>query len=330
MLIPAALYALVNARGAGSAGWGIPMATDIAFALGVLALLGRGIPPGLRVFLAALAIVDDIGAVLVIALFYAGGISVGPLVAAGVLLGLAIFANRAGVRSPWAYGVIGLALWGAVFASGVHATVAGVLLAMTSPARTRIDERSFLDRAREALAGFEQSRDEGRPMLTNRAHQNALYHLQHLTDAAQSPLARLEHGLHGVVAFVIMPLFALANAGVSLGGVGTELARNPVVLGIVLGLVIGKPLGISLISWLAVRMGFAQLPDGVTWKGLHGVAALAGIGFTMSLFISGLAFRNAELLQAAKLGILGASLVAGMVGWLLLRGLRADETRVQE
>ncbi len=329
MLVPAALYALINARGPGAAGWGIPMATDIAFALGVLALFGRGIPPGLRVFLAALAIVDDIGAVLVIALFYAGGIVVGPLVAAGALLCLAVIANRVGVRSPWAYAVIGLALWGAVFASGVHATVAGVLLAMAIPARTRIDERSFLSGAREALAGFEQSCAEGRTILTNQDHQYALHHLQHLTDQAQAPLARLEQGLHGVVAFIIMPLFALANAGVSLGGVGAELARHPVVLGVAAGLVIGKPLGISLLSWLAVRLGLAQLPEGVTWRGLYGVAALAGIGFTMSLFIAGLAFRDAGLLQAAKLGILGASLVAGLAGWILLHGMRTGPAAVE-
>jgi Na+:H+ antiporter, NhaA family len=305
------------------------MATDIAFALGVLALLGDRVPGALKVFLAALAIVDDIGAVLVIALFYSGGVAWGPLVAAAMLLLFAVGANAAGVRRPWAYAAIGLALWGAVLASGVHATVAGVLLALAIPARTRIDEVEFLHRLRRATTEFEAAHDPDATVLSNKEHQAALHEITELTDQAQAPLVRLEHGLHGIVAFAIMPLFALANAGVSLGAAGAASAAgdrglagnltSPVTLGIVLGLVIGKPLGITLASWLAVRTGLAALPEGVTWRALHGVSWLGGIGFTMSLFIAGLAFSAApELLTAAKLGILGASLVAGVAGGLLL------------
>lgn len=319
MVVPALLYLSVNGRGAGSSGWGIPMATDIAFALGVLALLGSRVPSSLRVFLAALAIADDLGAVLVIALFYASTVSWAAMAAAALLLALSIAANASGVRAAWAYALIGMALWVAVLLSGVHASVAGVLLALTIPSRTRIDEAAFLLRARAALDDFHDARDPERTTLSNRAHQAALRRLETLTEQAQAPLARLEHGLHGVVTFGIMPLFALANAGVSLSGGGAMFAR-PVALGVILGLLLGKPLGILLGSWAAVRAGLATLPAGVSWRTLHGVAWLGGIGFTMSLFIAGLAFgAQPALLTAAKLGILLASVLAGLVGWTLLR-----------
>jgi NhaA family Na+:H+ antiporter len=322
MLVPALLFSIVNAGGDGARGWGIPMATDIAFALGVLAILGSRIPSSLRVFLSALAIADDLGAVLVIALFYTASVSWGALSAAGALLALSIGANAAGVRTPWAYAIIGLALWVAVLSSGVHATVAGVLLALTIPSRTRIDEAAFLHGARAALRDFEAACNPALTLLSSRAHQSELRRLERLTEQAQSPLARLEHALHGVVTFGVMPLFALANAGVSLHGGGNLLA-TPVALGVLLGLVLGKPIGITLASWLAVRVNVAALPSGVSWRMLHGAAWLGGIGFTMSLFIAGLAFGGREdLLTAAKLGILLASVLAGVVGWLLLRMAR--------
>ncbi|HYH45412.1 MAG TPA: Na+/H+ antiporter NhaA [Thermoanaerobaculia bacterium] len=318
--VPAALYAAVNAGGPGAAGWGIPMATDIAFALGVLALLGDRVPAGLKVFLAALAIVDDIGAVLVIALFYTGGVEWGALALAGGLLLLAVGANAAGIRRPWAYAVIGVALWGAVAASGVHATVAGVLLAMAIPSRTRIDEDQFLRRTRRSVEAFESGCGPGTTVLTNQVQQEALLRLETLCEQAQAPLLTVERKLHGLVAFGIMPLFALANAGVRLTvGEAASLA-HPVTLGVVLGLVIGKPLGILLFSWAAVRLGVAALPQGVTWGLVHGVAWLGGIGFTMSIFVAGLAFADAPaLLATAKVGILGATFVAGVSGWVLLR-----------
>jgi Na+:H+ antiporter, NhaA family len=325
MILPALLYASLNAGTAGEPGWGVPMATDIAFALGVLALLGDRVPVGIRIFLAALAIVDDLGAVLVIAIFYSGGIAWGPLSFAGALVLLAIAANVAGIRRPWVYGAIGLVLWGAVISSGIHGTIAGVLLAMTIPARTRIDESSFLSRARRALSRFEIAHEPGASPLKDPEHQAAVQQLERLAEQLQPPLLRLEHALHGVVAFGIMPLFALANAGVPLGlaqlggGDGT-----PVALGIALGLLVGKPVGITLLAWIAVRLGLASLPQAVTWRAIGGAGILGGIGFTMALFIAGLAFSRApELLVAAKLGILGASLLAGLAGWLILhRGSR--------
>jgi Na+:H+ antiporter, NhaA family len=321
MIVPAALYASLNAGRTGAAGWGVPMATDIAFALGVLALLGNRVPAGVRVFVAALAIADDIGAVLVIALFYSAGIGWGWLGLAGALVGLAIGANCAGVRHPWAYGAIGLLLWAAVLSSGVHATIAGVLLAMTIPARTRIDEAGFLSGARRALARFETAYDPGATALKDPEHQAAVHELESLAERLQPPLLRLEHGLHGIVAFGIMPLFALANAGVPLALAAIEAGDGSrVAFGAALGLLLGKPVGITLFAWAAVRTGTASLPHGVSWGTIGGAGVLGGIGFTMALFIAGLAFgAEPELLISAKLGIMGASLAAGLVGWLLLR-----------
>ncbi len=272
MLVPAAIYAAFNATGAGARGWGIPMATDIAFALGVLALLGNRVPLGLRVFLAALAIVDDIGAVLVIAVFYTARMSVAALwLAVGVLVALVV-CNRVDIRRLMPYALLGVLLWLAILHSGIHATVAGVLLAATIPFGTR----------------------EG--------------------EAGQSPLLRLEHGLNKPVAFVIMPLFAFATPGVNLTRELFAALSWPVVLGVGFGLVVGKVIGIGLASWSAVRMGVAALPNQTTWRSLFAVSWLGGIGFTMSLFIATLAFGSGPLLDSAKVGILGGSLVAGIVG----------------
>ena len=329
MLAPAALYAALNAGGPGAPGWGIPMATDIAFAIGVLALAGERVPVGLKVFLVALAIADDIGAILVIALFYSHGLDGGAVGAALALLLLAVAANRAGVRAAWAYGLIGVMLWAAVLQSGVHATVAGVLLAFIIPAHTLVDERKFLGEGRRALDDFDRALpdaplDLAQQVLTNEASQEALHRLERLTEAAQPPLHRLEHGLHGLVSFGIMPLFALANAGVRLEGGVADTISSPVTLGVLLGLVLGKPLGITLVAWLAVRLGLAERPEGAPWSALHAVSWLGGIGFTMSLFIAGLAFGTPEaapLLTGAKLGILLASTLAGVSGYILCRKL---------
>jgi Na+:H+ antiporter, NhaA family len=318
MLVPALLYVAVNGSGPGARGWGIPMATDIAFALGVLALLGPRIPLALKVFLTALAIVDDIGAVLVIALFYTADLSVIALMWGGVVLVLLLACNGVGVRHPAPYTLLGIGLWLALVQSGVHATVAGVLLAFSIPARTRIDANEFLVRSRRALNRFAAAGVAGANVLTSKTHQDALLALETAAEAAQAPLQKLEDKLHGSVAFGIMPLFALANAGVPLSG-GAQALGNPVGLGIILGLVIGKPLGITFFAWLATKVGIAERLTDTSWWMLHGAGWLGGIGFTMSLFIAGLAFESAALLTQAKLGILTASLCAGAVGWLLLR-----------
>ena len=320
MIVPALAYVALNAGGPGAAGWGIPMATDIAFALGVVALLGPRVPLALKVFLAALAIVDDIGAVLVIAFFYTATLSWSALAIGGVLLVALVICNIAGVRHLAAYALLGVGLWLAFLASGVHATIAGVLLAMTIPARTRINEDEFLVRGRAILDDFERSCSPATTVLTNAGQQHAIHELEVACDEAQAPLLRMEHGLHGIVAFGIMPVFALANAGVELGGDLLAALASPVTTGTMLGLVLGKPIGITLFAWLATRVGVAALPSGTTWRALVGVSCLGGIGFTMSIFIASLAFpESAALLDSAKLGILAASLTAGLAGWALLR-----------
>ena len=325
MVVPARLYAAFNAGTPAARGWGVPMATDIAFALGVLAFLGKRVPIGLKVFLAALAIADDIGAVLVIALFYSSGVSIGALGVSAALLLVALLANAAGVRRPWAYGLIGIALWGAVSASGIHATVAGVLLAMTIPVRTRVNEESFIAAARDSLGDFEAAArltadDPAMRALTNTAHHHALERLEELADDALPPLIRMEHALHRLVSFGIMPLFALSNSGVALSfGVATTIVTSPVAWGVMLGLVVGKTVGIFGASWLAVRMGIASLPGNVTWPMIAGAGMLGGIGFTMALFIAALAFPTGAELDIAKLAIFVASSVAGVAGFIYLR-----------
>jgi NhaA family Na+:H+ antiporter len=289
MIVPAGLYALLNHGGPGVAGWGIPMATDIAFALGVLALLGDRVPTSLKVFLAALAIADDIGAVLVIAFFYTEQISWISLGVAGLFFVALIAANRAGARQPLIYAVLGIGLWLAFLQSGIHATVAGVLLALTIPARQRIDSRASLVRS-------------------------------------ESPMLRFEHALMPWNKHIIMPVFALANAGVILGAGAARSLADPISLGVLCGLVLGKPIGIVLFSWLATRSRTAAMLDGVSWRQVVGVGMLAGIGFTMSLFIANLAFGDTPALETAKVGILAASITSAVAGVIVLVKERATST----
>ena len=319
MLVPAAIYVAFNGGTPGAVGWGIPMATDIAFALGILTLVGRRAPLALKVFLAALAIADDLGAVLVIAIFYTADLAWTSLAAAGGVFLLLIAANRAGIREPLVYALLGIGLWFAFFHSGVHATLAGVVLALTIPFAARLNTTTFLRRSRRLLDHFEAAGESGQSVATNQERQEVLQALETTCEQVQTPLQRLEHALLPWVTYAIMPIFALANAGVALGNDFTTALVHPVSLGIIGGLVVGKQVGITLFAWLAVRTGLAVLPDGVTWRHIYGVGWLAGIGFTMSLFISNLAFAGSPLLDLAKTGILAASLVAGLIGWTILR-----------
>lgn len=317
MVAPALIYASMTFGTASISGWGIPMATDIAFALGVLALLGDRVNVGLKIFLTALAIIDDLGAVLVIAIFYTDTIAWSSLAIGGGALVLLAIANLAGVRKTLVYGLVGIVVWVAFLKSGVHATIAGVLLAMTIPSRTRIHTADFLVRGRALLDVLEKCLDTEED--ADAIRHGAVEELEVTCEQAQTPLHRLEHGLHVWVAFLIMPVFALANAGVSLaGGIGSVLFDR-VTIGVFLGLVFGKQIGVMLASWITVRLNLASLPTGTTWRQLYGVSWLAAIGFTMSLFIASLAFDDATSLAAAKVGVLGASLVAGIVGFALLR-----------
>ncbi len=325
MLAPAGIYAAFNAGTPYSAGWGVPMATDIAFALGVLALLGKRAPLSLKIFLSALAIVDDLGAVLVIAIFYTAQISFSYLGVGLGLLGVSWLANRLGIRRTAVYVVLGLGVWVMFLKSGVHATVAGVLLALTIPVHTRVDVPLFLEKGRAMLAliGGHGSNKNGRPSSSQR---EAIQGLEVLCEGSESPLQRMERALHGWVAFGIMPIFALANAGVALGGGGMgPMGENTILIGVALGLVVGKQVGVFGFAWLAVRMGLAVMPAGLTWQHIYGAACLAGIGFTMALFIANLAFSDAAMLNSAKLGILGASFVSGLLGWGLLARLKPVE-----
>jgi NhaA family Na+:H+ antiporter len=325
-VLPAMIYVVITFGTEGVSGWGIPMATDIAFALGVLALLGERAPLGLKVFMTALAIVDDILAVMVIALFYTSDVSWGALAIGAAFLIALVAANLAGVGKPLPYALLGLGLWLCFLKSGVHATIAGVLMAMTIPASSFIDTGMFLKRSRELLDRFEQAGERGDAVLCNEERQGALHALNSANEDVEPPLQELEHALHPWVVFAIMPLFALANAGVVLGGDFASTLLNPVSLGIVAGLLLGKQFGITLFAWLAVKSGISELPGGVSWLHIYGASWLAGIGFTMSLFISDLAFADSPLLDVAKLGILTASLIAGVAGWSIIRRTSAPRT----
>ncbi|HEV8053989.1 MAG TPA: Na+/H+ antiporter NhaA [Candidatus Limnocylindrales bacterium] len=284
-------------------------------------MLGARAPLGLRIFLTALAIVDDLLAVLVIALFYTGDLSVTPLIAAGVVLGLLVAANLIGVRRPLVYGALGVILWLAVFESGIHATVAGVLLAVTIPAKTRLDSDAYVDHARRLIDDF-QGRTVGGEDASTEEHHAALWELEDATESAQAPMLRIEQALHPWVAFLIVPLFALANAGVRLESDIVSTLADPIAIAVIVGLVLGKQLGITLGAAAVVRLGFATLPDGVTWRHIYGAAWLGGIGFTMSLFIGTLAYGDGSAeLVLAKVGILVASAVAGVGSFLSCAGL---------
>jgi len=316
MIAPALLYTVFNAGGEGARGWGIPMATDIAFALGVLALLGRRVPFSLKVFVLALAIVDDLGAIGVIALFYTESIAWDAAAWAIVLFVVIFVANRIGLRSVDVYVALGIIFWVAVLKSGVHATIAGVALAALTPARPYFDPDRFETNARGLLArltGAQRSEDAAS------SRQETLVEFERLSRESASPLDRLESILHPWVSYLIVPLFALANAGIPLSGEAIRDAlQSDVTLGVAAGLVVGKPLGIVLMVWLACRLGWAELPENVNMGHIFGAALLAGIGFTVSLFIAGLAFDDATLVANAKLGILGASLLAGVAGFVYL------------
>jgi NhaA family Na+:H+ antiporter len=307
MAVPAAIYALIVGGGEGSSGWGIPMATDIAFAVGVLGLLGRRIPAPARLFLLTLAVVDDIGAIVVIALFYTADLDLEWLAVAIALLLVMVVMRRLRIWALPAYVVVGALVWLATLESGVHATLAGVTIGLLTPARPLLEERVAREYAREAIADRELDADE-------------VARLQFLLSESVPMVDRLQTRLHPFSAYVVLPVFALANAGVVLdGGVLREAVGSTIALGITLGLVVGKPLGIVLASLLAVRLGLGRLPDGTGWRMLTGLGAVGGIGFTVSLFIAGLSFPGEELLTSeAKIGILAGSLLSAVVGVTLL------------
>ncbi|HEU4356248.1 MAG TPA: Na+/H+ antiporter NhaA [Actinomycetota bacterium] len=317
MVVPALLFLAIVAGGEGSEGWGIPMATDIAFALGVLTLVARLAPPSLKPFLLTLAIVDDIGAILVIAVFYSDGMSAQALVVAVAGCVAIVLLQRIHVRAAVVYVFLGVAVWIATFESGVHPTIAGVALGLLTPAVPFQRSRTV---SQEAHRIADETVDDPSPPDVDAGY---WLYLAGLSREAVSPLARVESILHPWVSFVIVPLFALANAGVDLSGAAlSDAVSSRIALGIVVGLVVGKPLGVTLATALAVRSGIGRLPAGARWPDVVGVGAVAGIGFTISLLITDLAFEGSSLLEPAKAAILAASVLAGLVGALVLSGGR--------
>jgi NhaA family Na+:H+ antiporter len=321
MAVPALLYWAWNPEGIAAAGWGIPMATDIAFAVGALSLLGKRIHPTLVTFLIALAIVDDLGAVLVIALFYTEHLNLTALILAGALTLLLISFNLGGIRRVLPYMLVGTLLWGAMMSSGVHATLAGVILAFTIPIRPKYDPRHFVKEVRELTGQMEKSLHWHLDITHNEKLRSQVMALENGVKLVQAPAQRLEQTLHLPVAFFIIPLFALANAAipVDLASI-SHTVMHPVTAGVVSGLVIGKWLGVAGASWLVIKAGIAAMPVGLTMRHIHGIGLLAGIGFTMSIFVAELAFTNEpDMLLMAKTGILMASVISGFCGYCWLR-----------
>jgi len=321
MIVPALIYFACNSSGPARAGWGIPTATDIAFALGCLSLARRRVPSSVFVFLTALAIFDDLGAILVIALFYGGKIDALFIVIALLLSGLLLVLGRARVQAVWPYAIVGLLLWAAVLNSGIHSTIAGVIIGLSLPTRPRRSPDDVLDDLDVAITSLR--RDYERRGV---APDGAIAAIERHLESVQAPVDRTMHGLHGVVAFGIVPLFALANAGVSLNmtsGMGSN-----VTMGVLVGLVVGKPVGIFSATWIATRLGLASRPTNATWTHVLAASLLAGIGFTMSLFIANLGLGQIPVLEdQAKLGVLGASVVSALLGLGLLV-LKSPATQV--
>ncbi|GBC59776.1 Na+/H+ antiporter NhaA [Desulfonema ishimotonii] len=334
MVVPAAIYLAFTWGTPAARGWGVPMATDIAFSLGAIALFGKRLPTGLRVFLAAFAIADDLGAVLVIAIFYTQDISWYYIIAGGhMILGLGL-ANFLGIRWLPVYLVLGFGTWVAAMGSGVHPTIAGVIVALLIPAQGKYNTRRFVNRVRSIVNNFDcsaaQPCDHKHAILLNPDQLNAVHSLELACHNAETPLQRLEHALHPWVAYAILPLFAFANAGLTFHGMTVSgAAAHPVTLGIVLGLFIGKPVGVTAFSFAAVRSGLAALPEGVRWPHILGAAMLGGIGFTMSLFISGLAFTTDDMLNYSKLGTLAGSVVSIIAGIAFLSVYNARQKKTQ-
>lgn len=322
MIVPALIYTFFNAGTPAISGWGIPMATDIAFAVGVLTLMSRKVPLALKIFLLALAIVDDLGAVLVIALFYTTEISSNALAIAAIGIFLTLFVKYAGIRKFLIYWVLGAIVWFAVLKSGVHATVAGVILGLMTPVAPFYNLKKVPEFFKDLVAtinhGISSSNSEAGQLNHEAVH--ALEQMEEVVAESRSPLDRLIHTLHPWVSFFIMPIFALFNAGVHISGDFTiqSFLSQPIALGVILGLFIGKPIGVLLFSWLAIKLNLAQLPTGVTWLHMIAVGCLAGIGFTMALFIGHLALKVPEVEIYSKLGILTASVLSAVVGMTLL------------
>lgn len=328
MVMPALIYIAINPQGHTFNGWGIPMATDIAFALGALALLGNRVPKNLLIFLVALAIVDDLGAVVVIALFYTETINTQALVAAAVVLLLLVTLNLGGIRRPLPYVLLGIVLWIAMLKSGVHATLAGIFLAFTIPMRPKYDPDRFLSHVNGMIEQIKQVYQREKNIIKNDELRSRVRALEEGVHSVQAPAQVIEHKMHIPSAYFVIPIFALANAGIPIDWSSFgSIATHPVSVGIAAGLVVGKLIGIAGFSWVAVKLGLTSLPQDLNFRHIVGVALMGGIGFTMSIFIAELGFaRHAEDLLMAKTGILFASMLAGVSGfvWLYVTSKKSE------
>ncbi|MBC2715785.1 MAG: Na+/H+ antiporter NhaA [Desulfobacteraceae bacterium] len=320
MLVPGIIFALINFNTPSAGGWAIPMATDIAFAMGAIAIFGKKLPMGLRVFLAAFAIADDLGAVFIIALFYTKEIVFSNIVICGILVLMLALANFLWIRWTIVYAVLGLLIWIAVLGSGLHPTIAGIIVSMFIPAQGKYDTDLFVQKARQRLDAFECAESScGFSILLNEDHLNAVQRLELDCHNVETPLQRMLHALHPWVAFLILPVFALGNAGLSFHDVNfSEAMTHPLTLGIILGLFLGKPIGITLFSYLAVKTRIAVLPQGIHWQHIIGASMFGGIGFTMSLFVSGLSFTDPGLINYSKFAILAGSVISAAAGIIFL------------
>jgi Na+:H+ antiporter, NhaA family len=320
MLAPGLIYAFFNHGAPSSNGWGIPMATDIAFALGAVAVFGNNLPPGLRVFLAAFAIADDLGVVLVIALFYTSSLAVSNLVVCGILLLLLGIANFLWIRSTLIYAVLGISIWFSILESGIHPTVAGILVSMFIPAHGKYETEKFIQNVKNRLEQFQCDEQTcGFSILLNKNHLDAVQGIEIDCHNVETPLQRMEHALHPWVAFLILPLFALGNAGLTFNEINfSTVLYQPVSLGIILGLFVGKPVGILLFSYLAVKTKIASFPEGLQWPHIVGASLFGGIGFTMSIFVSKLSFTDPHLMNYATFSILAASILSATAGIVFL------------
>lgn len=315
MVIPATLYLAFNQDTSSENGWGTPMATDIAFALGILSLLGKRVPVALKVFLTALAIVDDLGAIIVLAIFYpTHAINVELLIYSGIVFSALLLFNRLNFSKPALYIIPGLLLWFLILGSGIHATIAGVLIAITIPGRSNINEVRFIVGSRYLINKFASASNHKLKVLSNHEQQQAIHSLHEKLDKVHPLMLKIEHALHPWVTFLIMPVFALANAGVILDPSIFTKSIAPIVPGIFFGLLIGKPLGIFLASWIAVKLKIAVLPGDMTWGHVFSVGIIAGIGFTMSIFIDNIAFTDQKLINLGKMTIIATSFLAAIIG----------------
>ncbi|MCK4853107.1 MAG: Na+/H+ antiporter NhaA [Bacteroidales bacterium] len=329
MVIPATMFAVLHGDNPGSEGWGIPMATDIAFSLGILSLLGKRVPLSLKVFLAAFAIVDDMGAVVVIAAFYSESVGWDNLLIAMVLFIMLYLSIRSGMRNPGVFLVVSIFIWYYVLKSGLHPTIAGVALAFIMPAKRSIKLGVFNRVMKSNLKPFENP-DNDEKILLNKEQLEALDNLEVYFGKVHSPLQSVEHRMHGFTSYFVMPVFALANAGVLLSAPAGGSVIGPLSYNIALALIVGKVLGIMIFAWIGVKLKITALPPGTKWMHLIGLGFLGGIGFTMSMFISSLAFQDAGLLNHAKVGILAGSLLAGITGYLILKSTLKPVVEKQE